>query len=146
MTGTRTAVHRRHTDPQSRQTPRIVANKAPRARALGHGLIPRTGAMRDDVRTMTVFLVLLIPVLLMVFALFMERVENRLRTRTVSEADVQEFLDTARPEEVNTLIREGWTRAFDKFRLRRRPRFRRRNGTRNGTKNGNKTTPNGTQP
>jgi hypothetical protein len=91
---------------------------------------------------MTVFLVLLIPVLLMVFALFMERVENRLRTRTVSEADVQEFLDTARPEEVNTLIREGWTRAFDKFRLRRRPRFRRKNGT----KNGNKTKPNGTQP
>jgi len=101
-----------------------------------------TRPMRDDVRTMTVFLVLLIPVLLMVFALFMERVENRLRTRTVSEADVQEFLDTARPEEVNTLIREGWTRAFDKFRLRRRPRFRRKNGT----KNGNKNKPNSARP
>lgn len=82
--------------------------------------------MVDDGGTMTVFLVLLIPLLLMVFALFMERVENRLKTHTVSEADVQEFLDTARPEEVNTLIREGWTRAFDKFRLRRRPRFRRK--------------------
>ena len=82
--------------------------------------------MVDDGPTMTVFLVLLIPLLLMVFALFMERVENRLKTQTVSEADVQEFLDTARPEEVNTLIREGWTRAFDKFRLRRRPRFRRK--------------------
>jgi len=56
----------------------------------------------------------------------MERVEKRLKTSTVSEADVQEFLDTARPEEVNTLIREGWTKAFAKFRLRRRPRFRRR--------------------
>jgi hypothetical protein len=96
--------------------------------------------------TMTVFLVLLIPLLLMVFALFMERVEKRLKTSTVSEADVQEFLDTARPEEVNTLIREGWTRAFDKFRLRRRPRFRRKNGTKSSTKNGNKTKPNGTQP
>ncbi len=75
---------------------------------------------------MTVFLVLLIPLLLMVFALFMERVEKRLKTSTVSEADVQEFLDTAKPEEVNTLIREGWTKAFAKFRLRRRPRLRRR--------------------
>ena len=75
---------------------------------------------------MTVFLVLLIPLLLMVFALFMERVEKRLKTSTVSEADVQEFLDTARPEEVNTLIREGWTKAFANFRLRRRPRFRRK--------------------
>lgn len=75
---------------------------------------------------MAVFLVVLIPVLLMLFALFMERVENRLKTRTVSEADVQQFLEQAQPEEVNTLMREGWTRAFDKFRLRRRPRFRRR--------------------
>ncbi|WP_395729137.1 hypothetical protein [Nakamurella sp.] len=75
---------------------------------------------------MTVFLVLLIPLLLMVFALLMERLERRLKTATVSEADVQEFLDTAKPEEVNTFIREGWTKAFAKFRLRRRPRLRRR--------------------
>ena len=78
---------------------------------------------------MVVFLVLLIPALLMIFALFMERVERRMQTSTVSEADVQEFLDTARPEEVNTLIREGWSKAFAKFRLRRRPRFRRNNRT-----------------
>ena len=82
--------------------------------------------MRHDDPTMTVFLVLLIPLLLMVFALFMERVEKRLKTSAVSEADVQEFLDTARPEEVNTLIREGWTKAFAKFRRRRLPRLRRR--------------------
>jgi len=82
--------------------------------------------MRNDEPTMTVFLVLLIPLLLMVFALFMERVEKRLKTSTVSEADVQEFLDTARPEEVNTLIREGWSKAFAKFRLRRRSRGRRK--------------------
>ena len=43
--------------------------------------------MGDDDRTMTVFLVLLIPLLLMVFALFMERVEKRLKTSTVSEAE-----------------------------------------------------------
>lgn len=75
---------------------------------------------------MAVFLVVLIPVLLMLFALFMERVENRLKTRTVSEADVEQFFSQAQPEEVNTLMREGWTRAFDKFRRRRRPLFRRR--------------------
>jgi hypothetical protein len=76
---------------------------------------------------MAAFLVLLIPLALMAFALFMQWVEERLRPRTLSEADVQQFLEEARPEEVNTMMREGWTRAFDKFRLRRRPRFRRRN-------------------
>ena len=48
--------------------------------------------------------------------------EDRLKTATVSEDEVEEFLDQARPEEVNTLIREGWTGALAKFRLRRRPR------------------------
>jgi hypothetical protein len=76
---------------------------------------------------MAAFLVLLIPLALMGFALFMQWVEERLRTRTISEADVQEFLEEAHPEEVNTMVREGWTRAFNKFRLRRLPRFRRRN-------------------
>jgi hypothetical protein len=71
---------------------------------------------------MTVFLVLLIPLLLMVFALLMERVENRLRAASMSEHDVEEFLDSAQPDEVNTFIREGWTRALSRFRLRRRPR------------------------
>lgn len=74
---------------------------------------------------MTVFLVLLFPLLLMVFALLMGRVEDRLRPVTVTEDQVGEFFDQARPEEVNTLIREGWTGALDRFRLRRRPRDRR---------------------
>ncbi len=74
---------------------------------------------------MTVFLVLLIPLLLMVFALLMERVESRLRITTMSEIEVEEFLDKAKPEEVNTFIREGWTRALVAFRLRRTPRPRR---------------------
>ncbi len=67
------------------------------------------------------FLVLLIPLLLMVFALLMERLEHRLRSSTtMSEQDVEEFLDKAQPEEVNTFIREGWSRALSMFRLRRR--------------------------
>ena len=73
---------------------------------------------------MTVFLVLLFPLLLMVFALLMGRVEERLQPATVTEDEVEEFLDQARPEEVNTLIREGWTGALARFRLRRRPRER----------------------
>jgi hypothetical protein len=70
---------------------------------------------------MTVFLVLFIPLLLMVFALLMERVENRLRSASMNEMEVEEFLDSAQPDEVNTFIREGWARALSRFRLRRRP-------------------------
>ena len=66
------------------------------------------------------FLVLLIPVAVMAFALLMERLERRLHTTTMSEQDVQEFLDQAQPDEVNTFIREGWTRALSKFRVRSR--------------------------
>lgn len=69
-----------------------------------------------------VFLVLLVPLLVMVFALLMERLEHRLQTTTMSEQDVEEFLDQAQPDEVNTFIREGWTRALSMFRLRRRDR------------------------
>ena len=74
---------------------------------------------------MTAFLVLLFPPLLMVFALFMSRVEDRLTTAAVTEVEVEEFLDQAHPDEVNTLIREGWSGALARFRLRRKPRGRR---------------------
>ena len=80
--------------------------------------------MRNDAVIMTVFLVLLFPLLLMVFALLMGRVEDRLHPAIVTEDEVGEFLDQARPDEVNTLIREGWTGALVRFRLRRRPRDR----------------------
>ncbi|NNG34865.1 hypothetical protein [Nakamurella aerolata] len=66
------------------------------------------------------FLVLLIPVLLLIFALLMERVESRLHRASVSEEEVEQFLDSARPDEVNTFIREGWSRALPRFRRRRR--------------------------
>ena len=74
--------------------------------------------MGDDERTMLVFLVFLIPVLLMAFALLMERVEERMKNATVSEHDVEEFLEQAQPEEVNTFITQGWTRALATFRRR----------------------------
>jgi hypothetical protein len=75
---------------------------------------------------MTVFLVLLIPLLLMVFAVLMARVEQRLRSPAVSEGEVEEFFEQARPDEVNTFIRYGWSRALDTFGRRRRPKARRR--------------------
>jgi len=81
-------------------------------------------AMVDDWPIMTVFLVLLFPLLLMVFALLMGRVEDQLQSATVTEDEVEEFLEQARPDEVNTFIREGWTGALARFRLRRRPRGR----------------------
>lgn len=75
---------------------------------------------------MTTFLVLLFPLLLMVFAIAMERVEARVQNVSVTEDEIEQFLDHARPEEVNTFIREGLSRALDVFRLRRRPRRTRR--------------------
>lgn len=75
---------------------------------------------------MAVFLVLLIPLLFMVFALIMERLEYRLRMSTMSERDVEEFFEKAKPDEVNTFIKEGWSGALATFRRRRTPRGRRK--------------------
>ena len=75
---------------------------------------------------MTVFVVVLFPLLLMVFAVLMERLESRLHNVSITEDEIEEFLDQAQPEEVNTFVREGWGRALDVFRRRRRPRRTRR--------------------
>ncbi len=64
--------------------------------------------------------VVFFPVLLMLFALSMERVESRLRKLTLEEDEVEEFLDQATSSDVNTMAREGLPRALDVFRLRRR--------------------------
>jgi len=73
------------------------------------------------------FLVLLFPVLLMAFMLIMERIEVPL-TRVADEGDVEEFLDNANPEELDTLVREGTDSALQRFRSRLR--FRPRSGRR----------------
>ncbi|MFD4293825.1 hypothetical protein ACFWPA_06520 [Rhodococcus sp. NPDC058505] len=64
--------------------------------------------------------VVLFPVLLMLFALAMERVEFRLSRLTVREQEVEEFLDKASHAEVATLAQEGLPRALARFHLRRR--------------------------
>lgn len=76
--------------------------------------------MRDHRVTMTVWLAILIPVLVMAFALGMERLETRLRAGTVREDEVEDFLDRARPDEVKALFRQGIGGALQLFRLRNR--------------------------
>jgi len=90
--------------------------------------------------TMTVWFVAAVPVLIMLFALAMERLENRLRHLTVQENEVEEFLQAARPEEVRVLFGSGIAGALELFRLRRRPDT----GPPHGSPNGG--SPNGTGP
>ncbi|AMY20833.1 hypothetical protein R4172_13445 [Rhodococcus kroppenstedtii] len=64
--------------------------------------------------------VVLFPVLLMLFALAMERFEVRLNRVGVREQEVQEFLDAASSSEVATLAAEGFPHALARFKTRRR--------------------------
>lgn len=75
--------------------------------------------MRDHRRTMTVWFVAVVPLLIMFFALAMERVENRLRHVAVQENEIEEFLEQARPDEMRALFGSGIGRALELFRLRR---------------------------
>ncbi len=63
---------------------------------------------------------MLFPVLLMLFALAMERVEFRLSKLGVREQEVQEFLDQASTSEVATLANEGFPHALARFNNRKR--------------------------
>jgi hypothetical protein len=68
---------------------------------------------------MTYWFVLIIPLVIMLFALFMERVESRLKNLTIRENEVEEFLEQAQPDEVRALYGHGIGRALELFRLRR---------------------------
>ena len=75
---------------------------------------------------MTAWLSVLVPLLVMFFALGMERVESRLRETTVRQDELEELLDGPRPDEVRALFRHGTGRALELFRLRHAaPRGRR---------------------
>lgn len=78
-------------------------------------------------------LVVLFPILLMSFALSMERVESRVRRTIVSEDEVAQFLDQASASDLQNLARDGLPRALDVLVLRhhhRRPVQRRPTTTR----------------
>jgi hypothetical protein len=63
------------------------------------------------------FLVLLFPVLLLLFMLFMQKVEEPLN-RVNTERELETFLDVASPEELDTFVREGTDSALRRFRQR----------------------------
>jgi hypothetical protein len=63
------------------------------------------------------FLVLLFPVLLLVFMLFMGKVEEPLNRHNV-EREIEQFLDDANPDELDTFVREGTDSALRRFRQR----------------------------
>ena len=69
---------------------------------------------------MAVWFVFAVPFMVMFFALFMERVESRLRHVAVQEDEVEELLENARPDEVRALYGQGIGRALELFRIRRR--------------------------
>ena len=71
---------------------------------------------------MTVWYVAVVPLLIMFFALAMERVEDRLRHVAVQENEIEEFLEQARDDEMRALFGSGIGRALELFRLRRKRR------------------------
>jgi hypothetical protein len=69
---------------------------------------------------MSAWLSVLVPLLVMFFALGMERVESRLREATLRPEELEELLEQPRPDEVRALFRQGSGRALELFRLRNR--------------------------
>lgn len=62
---------------------------------------------------------LLFPLLLLALLLVMERVERPLRKGSISD-QLEGFLDTARPEDVEAFISEGLAPALERYWRRRR--------------------------
>lgn len=62
---------------------------------------------------------LLLPLVLLGLMLAMERVERPLRVGSMSE-ELETFLATARPEEVETFVSQGYATALDRYWRRRR--------------------------
>ena len=63
------------------------------------------------------FLMVLFPFLLLGFMLVMERVERPL-SQVAVERELEQFLDDANPEELETFVREGTESALSRFRTR----------------------------
>jgi hypothetical protein len=72
---------------------------------------------RDETVTMIGFLVLLFPFVLLGFMLLMGRVEEPLNQVAV-ERELEQFLDDANADELETFVREGTDTALKRFRLR----------------------------
>ena len=77
---------------------------------------------------MSWLLVALIPGLLMMATFALERLETSLSRDTVSASDVAAFLDQAEADDVNTLARDGMSRALDSQHRRLNGQGSKRNG------------------
>jgi len=84
-------------------------------------------------------IVILFPPLLIAFLLVMERVEEPLR-RPTSQREVEQFLDSATPGEVDALAQSGIRRAMSRWRRRRETGRGRGSGRRAVTDRGNQLT------
>ena len=62
---------------------------------------------------------LLLPLALLVLMLGMERVERPLRQASVTD-QIEAFLETARPDEVEAFVTEGYAPALEKYWKRKR--------------------------
>ncbi len=69
--------------------------------------------------------VLISPLVLLGLMLGMERVERPLRHKSVAD-ELEAFLDSARPEEVETFVSHGFAPAIEAYWARRRPGVSRR--------------------
>jgi hypothetical protein len=65
-----------------------------------------------------IYLALLFPLAILLALLGMERVEQPLRVDELG-LDLESFLDSARPEEVETFVSEGFGPALDRYWKRR---------------------------
>jgi hypothetical protein len=68
---------------------------------------------------MLLLLTLLLPVGLLLLLLAMERVERPLRKSSLGD-ELEAFLDSARPEEVETFVSDGFAPALERYWRRRR--------------------------
>ena len=63
------------------------------------------------------FLLLLFPLVLLGFVMLMARVEEPL-TQIAQERDIEQFLDDANADELDTFVREGTESALSRFQAR----------------------------
>ena len=63
---------------------------------------------------------LLLPLALLGLMLAMERVEKPLREESIVNDQLETFLETARPDEVETFVSEGYAPALERYWRRRR--------------------------
>ena len=73
----------------------------------------------DHDRVSLLLVALLLPLGLLALMLGMERVERPLRVDSVGE-QLEQFLDQARPEEVETFVSQGYAPALERYWRRRR--------------------------